>query len=167
MIDNNYTYSKELLRWALEHRVPFIYASSASVYGMTRQCTETPDHEGPLNVYAYSKLLFDNYMRQVDASDHLDSGWSALLQRLRPARGAQGAHGVDGLAALSSAQDSGRGATVRGDRRLRGRRAEARFRLRGRCGRRESLLRIRSSPAGHLQRRYGYQPELSTTSRGL
>jgi ADP-L-glycero-D-manno-heptose 6-epimerase len=65
MIDNNYTYSKELLRWALEHRVPFIYASSASVYGMTRQCTETPDHEAPLNVYAYSKLLFDNYIRRL------------------------------------------------------------------------------------------------------
>jgi ADP-L-glycero-D-manno-heptose 6-epimerase len=65
MIDNNYTYSKELLRWALEHRVPFVYASSASVYGMARQCTETPDHEGPLNVYAYSKLLFDNYVRRL------------------------------------------------------------------------------------------------------
>ena len=65
MIDNNYTYSKELLRWALEHRVPFVYASSASVYGMARQCTETPDHEAPLNVYAYSKLLFDNYVRRL------------------------------------------------------------------------------------------------------
>ena len=65
MMDNNYTYSKELLRWALEHRVPFVYASSASVYGLARQCTETPDHEGPLNVYAYSKLLFDNYVRRL------------------------------------------------------------------------------------------------------
>jgi ADP-L-glycero-D-manno-heptose 6-epimerase len=65
MIDNNYTYSKELLRWALEHRVPFVYASSASVYGLARQCTETPDREGPLNVYAYSKLLFDNYVRRL------------------------------------------------------------------------------------------------------
>jgi ADP-L-glycero-D-manno-heptose 6-epimerase len=65
MMDNNYTYSKELLRWALEHRVPFVYASSASVYGLARQCTETSDHEEPLNVYAYSKLLFDNYVRRL------------------------------------------------------------------------------------------------------
>ena len=65
MLDNNFTYSKELLNWALGHRVPFVYASSASVYGSSRRCVETPDHEGPLNVYAYSKLLFDRYVRQL------------------------------------------------------------------------------------------------------
>jgi ADP-L-glycero-D-manno-heptose 6-epimerase len=65
MMDNNYTYSKELLRWALDAGVPFVYASSASVYGMSRRCAETPDHEGPLNVYAYSKLLFDNHVRRL------------------------------------------------------------------------------------------------------
>ncbi|WP_165226725.1 ADP-glyceromanno-heptose 6-epimerase [Aquisphaera insulae] len=65
MMDNNYTYSKELLHWALDAGVPFVYASSASVYGMSRRCAETPDHEGPLNVYAYSKLQFDNYVRRL------------------------------------------------------------------------------------------------------
>ncbi|QEH34893.1 ADP-L-glycero-D-manno-heptose-6-epimerase [Aquisphaera giovannonii] len=65
MMDNNYTYSKELLRWALEARAPFVYASSASVYGMSRRCAETAEHEGPLNVYAYSKLQFDNYVRRL------------------------------------------------------------------------------------------------------
>jgi ADP-L-glycero-D-manno-heptose 6-epimerase len=65
MLDNNFTYSKELLHWALDHRVPLVYASSASVYGSARVCAETPDHEGPLNVYAYSKLLFDNYVRRL------------------------------------------------------------------------------------------------------
>jgi ADP-L-glycero-D-manno-heptose 6-epimerase len=45
--------------------VPLVYASSASVYGSARRCAETPDHEGPLNVYAYSKLLFDNYVRRL------------------------------------------------------------------------------------------------------
>lgn len=64
MMDNNYTYSKELLRWALDRRIPFVYASSASVYGTERTCTETPACERPLNVYAYSKLLFDRYVRQ-------------------------------------------------------------------------------------------------------
>jgi ADP-L-glycero-D-manno-heptose 6-epimerase len=65
MLDNNFTYSKELLHWALDRRVPLVYASSASVYGSSRHCAETPDHEGALNVYAYSKLLFDNYVRRL------------------------------------------------------------------------------------------------------
>ena len=65
MLDNNFTYSKELLHWSLDRRVPFVYASSASVYGLSRHCVEIPEHEGPLNVYAYSKLLFDNYLRRL------------------------------------------------------------------------------------------------------
>jgi ADP-L-glycero-D-manno-heptose 6-epimerase len=65
MLDNNFTYSKELLHWAQDCRVPFVYASSASVYGLSRHCAERPEHEGPLNVYAYSKLLFDNYVRRM------------------------------------------------------------------------------------------------------
>lgn len=65
MLDNNFTFSKELLHWCLERRIPFVYASSASVYGNTRQCAETPECEAPLNVYAYSKLLFDQYVRRL------------------------------------------------------------------------------------------------------
>ena len=65
MLDNNFTYTKELLHWALDRRVPFVYASSASVYGLSRDCVETPEHEGPLNVYAFSKLLLDNYLRRI------------------------------------------------------------------------------------------------------
>ena len=65
MMDNNYTFSKEFLHWSLDRRSPFIYASSASVYGMSRHCSETPECEGPLNVYAYSKWLFDEYVRRL------------------------------------------------------------------------------------------------------
>ncbi len=65
MLDNNYTYSKELLHWAVDRKAPFVYASSASVYGSSRQCAETPEFENPLNVYAYSKLLFDQYVRRL------------------------------------------------------------------------------------------------------
>jgi ADP-L-glycero-D-manno-heptose 6-epimerase len=65
MLDNNFTFSKELLHWALDGRVPFVYASSASVYGLARHCAETPECEGPLNVYAYSKWLFDSYVRRL------------------------------------------------------------------------------------------------------
>jgi ADP-L-glycero-D-manno-heptose 6-epimerase len=65
MMDNNYTYSKELLHFAIDHHIPFIYASSAAVYGASTTFVETPEHERPLNIYGYSKLMFDNYVRQI------------------------------------------------------------------------------------------------------
>src|SRR4029077_19164377 len=65
MMDNNYAYSKELLHWSLDQKAPFVYASSASVYGTIRHCEEMPECEQSLNVYAYSKLLFDNHVRRL------------------------------------------------------------------------------------------------------
>ena len=65
MMDNNFTYSKELLYFATEHRVPFVYASTAAVYGASTAFTEEPVNERPLNVYGYSKLVFDNYVRRL------------------------------------------------------------------------------------------------------
>lgn len=64
MMDNNYEYSKTLLHYCLKHRAPFIYASSAAVYGLNTDFSECPEYEAPLNVYGYSKLLFDNYVRR-------------------------------------------------------------------------------------------------------
>jgi ADP-L-glycero-D-manno-heptose 6-epimerase len=66
MMKNNYEYSKKLLRFALKRRIPFFYASSASTYGSgTNGFTEGNPYEGALNVYAFSKLIFDRYVRQV------------------------------------------------------------------------------------------------------
>ena len=42
MLDNNFTYSKELLHWALDRRVPLVYASSASVYGLPATVRRRP-----------------------------------------------------------------------------------------------------------------------------
>jgi ADP-L-glycero-D-manno-heptose 6-epimerase len=64
MMENNYRYSVDLLDWCQKHRVPLIYASSAAVYGMGPAFSEDPSSEGPLNVYGYSKLLFDQIVRQ-------------------------------------------------------------------------------------------------------
>jgi ADP-L-glycero-D-manno-heptose 6-epimerase len=64
MMDVNYTYSKEILDWCLERRIPLVYASSAAVYGRAGRCIEEQG-ENPLNVYAYSKLLFDQYVRRL------------------------------------------------------------------------------------------------------
>lgn len=68
MMDNNFTYSKELFHYCQDHRIPLIYASSAATYGNTDLFRETPECEGPLNVYGYSKLLFDQYVRRHMAS---------------------------------------------------------------------------------------------------
>jgi ADP-L-glycero-D-manno-heptose 6-epimerase len=65
MMDNNFTCSKELLHFALEHRIPFVYASTAAVYGGSTNFAEVAANERPLNVYGYSKLVFDNYVRRL------------------------------------------------------------------------------------------------------
>jgi ADP-L-glycero-D-manno-heptose 6-epimerase len=65
MMDVNYQYSKDLLHYCLERRIPFLYASSASVYGMGPVFKEDRVNEKPLNVYGYSKYLFDQYVRQL------------------------------------------------------------------------------------------------------
>jgi ADP-L-glycero-D-manno-heptose 6-epimerase len=65
MLENNYHYSKALLAFALERGIPFLYASSASVYGSTGVFVEERKHEAPLNPYAYSKFLFDCHVRRL------------------------------------------------------------------------------------------------------
>ncbi len=67
MMDNNYSYSKELLHYCSDHKIPLIYASSAATYGGSSRFVEEPSYEKPLNVYGYSKLLFDQYVRRVSA----------------------------------------------------------------------------------------------------
>lgn len=64
MMNNNYRYSLRLLDWCQQHKVPFLYASSAAVYGASTQFIEQPEFEHPLNVYGYSKLLFDQVVRR-------------------------------------------------------------------------------------------------------
>ncbi|GAA5176552.1 MULTISPECIES: ADP-glyceromanno-heptose 6-epimerase [Halomonadaceae] len=63
MLDNNFEYSKMLLAYCQHKRIPFLYASSAATYGGSEVFVEAPEHEKPLNVYGYSKLLFDQYVR--------------------------------------------------------------------------------------------------------
>ena len=64
MLDNNFRYSLELLEWCQAHKVPFVYASSASVYGLGPVYAESRENEKPLNVYGYSKFLFDQVVRR-------------------------------------------------------------------------------------------------------
>jgi len=71
MMRNNYSYSRALLHHCLDNRIPYIYASSAAVYGTSTTFNEHPDNERPLNIYGYSKLQFDRYVRRV--ASNLDS----------------------------------------------------------------------------------------------
>ena len=64
MMDNNFTHSKELLHYSLEHAVPFVYASTAATYGLSAEFEPVEKNEKPLNIYGWSKLVFDNYVRQ-------------------------------------------------------------------------------------------------------
>ena len=63
MMRNNYRYSVSLVDYCQEQEIPFLYASSASVYGAGTTFREERAYESPLNVYAYSKALFDQYVR--------------------------------------------------------------------------------------------------------
>ncbi|MCK5876439.1 MAG: ADP-glyceromanno-heptose 6-epimerase [Candidatus Marithrix sp.] len=65
MMQNNYEYSKIILNYCLAKHVPLFYASSASVYGEGKIFREARNLEAPLNVYGYSKFLFDQYVRQI------------------------------------------------------------------------------------------------------
>lgn len=64
MMDNNYRVTLELFEYCQKKRIPFLYASSAAVYGAGPVYAEAPENEGPLNVYGYSKLLFDQVLRR-------------------------------------------------------------------------------------------------------
>ena len=61
---NNYEYSKSMLHYCQQNGIQFIYASSASVYGTGETFVEDLKYEKPINMYAYSKFLFDQYVRR-------------------------------------------------------------------------------------------------------
>lgn len=65
MMQNNFEYSKSLLHFCQHKKIPFLYASSAAVYGGGKVFRESREHESPLNIYGYSKFLFDQYVRRM------------------------------------------------------------------------------------------------------
>ena len=73
MMANNYRYSLTLLDYCIDEEVPLLYASSAAVYGGGRTFREQREFEAPLNIYGYSKFLFDQAVRRrfADASSQI------------------------------------------------------------------------------------------------
>ena len=78
MMENNYRYTLELFRWCQEEKIPFIYASSAATYGASNVFKEDIRYEKPLNVYGYSKYLFDQVLRK-----EMQKGLTAPVAGLR------------------------------------------------------------------------------------
>lgn len=64
MMENNFRYTVSLLDWCQEEAVPLLYASSAAVYGGSSTFKEGREFEKPLNIYGYSKFLFDQLLRR-------------------------------------------------------------------------------------------------------
>jgi len=75
MMDNNFEYTKEVLFYALHTGAPLVFASTAAVYGLSGpgRFTLTIENERPLNIYGYSKLVFDHYFRNELALGHIPS----------------------------------------------------------------------------------------------
>ena len=69
LIKNNYEYTKLLARWAVDSKIRFIYASSAATYGDGSQGFNDNEEEieklKPLNMYGYSKQLFDLWAKKT------------------------------------------------------------------------------------------------------
>ncbi|HEY1984419.1 MAG TPA: ADP-glyceromanno-heptose 6-epimerase [Terracidiphilus sp.] len=66
MMDNNFEYTKDVFRFAINNSAPLVFASTAAVYGLSGpgRFTATLENERPLNIYGYSKLVFDHYFRR-------------------------------------------------------------------------------------------------------
>jgi len=66
MMENNFTYSRKVLHHCMDRRIPFIYASSAAVYGNGEETfSELGSPERPLNIYGFSKLVFEQHVRKI------------------------------------------------------------------------------------------------------
>ena len=65
MMETNYRCSKDLLDACQAQGTRLLYASSAATYGGSASFREEPEFERPLNVYGYSKLLFDKVVRRL------------------------------------------------------------------------------------------------------
>lgn len=75
LLRNNYQYTRVCCNWALAHEVRFVYASSAATYGDGSQGYNDADDATPtlkpLNMYGYSKQMFDLWALKHDLFDHI------------------------------------------------------------------------------------------------
>ena len=78
------------MHYCLDRQIPFLYTSSAATYGDKTEFREEREFEGPLNVYGYSKFLFDQYVRAILPEAKSPGMWFPLFQRVWSAEGHKG-----------------------------------------------------------------------------
>lgn len=75
LFSNNYLYTKELAKYCLGKNIRFIYASSAATYGDGSLGFDDDENKleslRPLNMYGYSKQLFDLWVKRNNAFDKI------------------------------------------------------------------------------------------------
>lgn len=75
LMDNNYNYTKELAKYCVEKNIRFIYASSAATYGDGSLGFDDDESKietlRPLNMYGYSKQLFDLWAKRNSILDRI------------------------------------------------------------------------------------------------
>jgi ADP-L-glycero-D-manno-heptose 6-epimerase len=74
VMKDNYEFTCRLFWAAYSKKIPFVYTSSASVYGNSKTFNETDPYD-PLNVYAYSKRMSEQYIIQASYGLFLDKVW--------------------------------------------------------------------------------------------
>ena len=110
LISNNFEFTKDLAHWSLANKVRFVYASSAATYGDGSAGMEDDESKldtlRPLNMYGYSKHLFDLHAKRAGFPERHRR--AEILQRLRPERGSQGRHALAGPQKLFASPRQGR-----------------------------------------------------------
>ena len=152
MLRNNYRYSVTLLDHCQDNDIPFLYASSASVYGAGTQFTEKRANEAPLNVYGYSKFLFDQYVRRMLPERTAQVAGFRYFNVYGPREPHKGRDGVGRVPFLPPVSGRRTGQALRRLGRLCRRRAAPRFRLRRRRGQRSisTSWTTRRAPASSI-----------------
>ena len=128
MLDTNFAYTKEVFFWCQAKRVPLIYASSAAIYGKGSEFREFGAGEGPLNVYGWSKWMFDSWLRPKIGAVAAPVTGLRYFNVYGPGEAHKGAWRASSISSIArSARTAAR--TLCRLARLRRRRAAARLRL--------------------------------------
>lgn len=73
MMDENFTFTRDLVGACVGRKIRLVYASSAAVYG-NMPAVEDPEFERPLNIYGFSKAMVDSYVRSLEPGDSMVVG---------------------------------------------------------------------------------------------
>ena len=168
MMRNNYRYSVALLDCTART------TTSRSCTRRARRCTaaarafrEERAHEAPLNVYGYSKFLFDQHVRRVLPERTAQIAGFRYFNVYGPREQHKGTDGVGRVALLPPVSRRRPRRAVRGLGRLRRRRAAPRFRRRSTTWSSVNLDFLdHPERSRHLQSRHGTRRDVQRRRRG-